>query len=523
MEKIYTEEQVKKIKEDTVREINAKLLVEFAQKFNSSVANTLVTTQKKKPFSDKFTQENVLQFLEDPIKYEQKLRNLSTVLTTLSPQYQQIINYLPSISKFVPIIVPNMNKFNSTKSGTIDKNKLKKEYYKSISNLEKLNIPHEFQRITGIVTRDDIFYGYTHETKDSFYIQQLDSDYCRISSITDGVFNFQFDFSYFDKNKNIKGIDEELIKTYPEEFQEKYESYKKDKVKMKWQELSEENTICIKMLEELPFIFPPFSSLFNDLADLSTYKELTKTKTQVDNYKFIGMQIPLNTKDGKVNDFLVDTDTALQFYGMLLENLPEGIGAFLSVTDFKDINFGSGAITDKDNVNRAEDNVFTSSGISPVNFGKGATTSTGLKASNLVDSSRLFKLYRQFERWLNRKFKREYNGKFTIKLLDVTVFNLDETITQMLKLAQYGVPVKLQLSALCGVTQGIERGLTFLEDNILNLSEEWKPLASSHTTSNTDNENESGRSEVEDDKISDEGEATRDRDDNVDKFVSAHS
>ena len=66
------------------------------------------------------------------------------------------------------------------------------------------------------------------------------------------------------------------------------------------------------------------------------------------------------------------------------------------------------------------------------------------------------------------------------------MFNLDETITQLLKLAQYGVPVKLQLSALCGVTQGVERGLTFLEDNILNLSEEWKPLASSHTTSGND-------------------------------------
>lgn len=515
MEKTYTEEQVNKIKD----EINTKLFLEFAQKLNSSVANTLVTAQKKKPFSDKFTQENVQKYLENPIEHEAKLRNLSTVLTTLSPQYQQVVNYLPSISKFVPIVVPNVDKFSSATGDISDKKKLKKEYFKVISNLEKLNISHEFQRILGINVREDVFYGYVHETNDSFYIQQLDSDYCRISSITDGVFNFQFDFAYFDKNKNIKGVGEELIKTYPSEFQSCYNKYLKDKTNMKWQELSEENTICIKMLEELPFVFPPFSSLFNDLSDLATYKELTKTKTQVDNYKFIGMQIPLNKNSGKVDDFLVDTNTAIQFYSMLLDNLPEGIGAFLSVTDFKDINFGSGVVSDKDNVNRAEDNVFTSSGISPVNFGKGATTSTGLKSSNLVDSARIFKIYRQFERWLNRKFKREYNGKFTIKLLDVTVFNLDETITQLLKLAQYGVPVKLQLSALCGVTQGVERGLTFLEDDVLNLSKEWKPLASSHTTSGSDLSNEGGRKKVDDSKISDEGEATRDNDDNKDRDI----
>lgn len=514
MEKVYTEDQVNEIKEEAKKEINNKLFLEFAKKINSSVANTLVATQKKKPFSDKFTQENVQRFLENPIEYESKLRNLSTVLTTLSPQYQQIVNYLPSISKFIGIVVPNVDKFSSTNGNILDTKELKKEYLKVISNLDKLNIAHEFQRILGINVREDVFYGYIHETDDSFYIQQLDSDYCRISSITDGVFNFQFNFSYFDKNKKIKGVSEELIKTYPEEFQKCYRLYENNKTDMLWQELSEERTICIKMLEELPFVFPPFSSLFNDLSDLATYKELTKTKTQVDNYKFIGMQIPINKNSGKVDDFLVDTTTALQFYSMLMDNLPEGIGAFLSVTDFKDINFGSGVVSDKDNVNRAEDNVFTSSGISPVNFGKGASTSTGLKSSNLVDSARLFKIYRQFERWLNRKFKREYNCKFTIKLLDVTVFNLDETISQLLKLAQYGVPVKLQLSALCGVTQGVERGLTFLEDNILNLSEEWKPLASSHTTSSSDLSGEGGREKVDDSKISDEGEATRDSDGN---------
>lgn len=480
---MYSETQLKDEIDKAIKEKNTNQMLEFAQMLQNTVSNNFIVAQKKNLFSIQFTQENVQQYLESPQKYEKELRSLSLVLSTLSPQYQQIVNYFSSIAKFMPIVVPNVDRFSNAKGEISDVDKIRKEYLKVISHIEKLNIPHEFQRITAIATRDDVFYGYIHETKDSFYIQQLDSDYCRISSISDGVYNFQFNFEYFDKNKSIKGISDELVKTYPMEFQEKYNLYQRDKRGYQWQELSEDTTICIKFLEELPFAFPPYSSLFNDLADLSQYKELTKTKTKVDNYKFIGMEIPLGKENGKEDNFLVSTTTALTFYNLLLNNLPEGIGAFLSATPFKDINFGSGAMTDKDQVDRAENNVFTSSGISPINFGKGANNSSTVKFSNLGDSARLFKVYRQLERWLNRKFKKEYNGRFVVELLDVTIFTLQDTIDQYLKLAQYGVPVKLQLASLMGVNQSKERGLTFLEDNILDLSNEWKPLQSTHTQS----------------------------------------
>lgn len=515
--KTYTEEQVKEMTEKIKQETFNNQMLQFAQQLQSSIANNYVISQKKNLFSNKFTQENVQKYLENPQKYEKELRQLSMVLTTISPQYQQIVNYFASICKYVPVVVPNLDKFSNAKGDISDAEKIKKDYLKISSHIEMMNIAHEFQRITEIATRDDIFYGYVHETKDSFYIQQMDSDYCRISTISDGVYNFAFDFGYFDSNNKIKGIDGLLIDSYPEEFQTKYKLYLNDKANMKWQELDEENTICIKFLEGVPFIFPPYASLFNDLSDLTQYKELTKTKTQVDNYKFIGMELPINNKGDKEDDFLVSTNTAMAFYQMLLNNLPEGIGAFLSATPFKDINFGSGAVTDKDNVNRAEDNVFTSSGVSPINFGKGASNSGTVKMSNMVDEARIFKLYRQFERWLNRRFKKLYNNKFIIKLLNVSVFNLSDTIDQNLKLAQYGVPNKLMLSALAGLSQSNERGLTFLEDNILNLSEEWKPLVSSHTQSSGNLSSGSGRPESDVTDLSESGEQTQNNDSNANR------
>ena len=512
--KVYSQAEVDEIKRQAIDDNNKKKLLEFAKKFNSTVSNNLITSNKRTLFSNKFTQEVVTRYLEDPISYEKELRKLSTVLITLSLQYQQIMNYFSSIAKYVAVIKPVMYMY-STAKGKVDKVRLEKEYLKAIYHLDKLNIAHEFQRITGVVVRDDVFYGYVHETENSFYIQQLDSDYCRISSVTDGCFNYQFNFAYFDANKNVTGIDVSLIETYPKDFQDKYKLYLKDKRKYQWQEINEENSICIKMLEEVPFPFPPFSSLFNDLSDLSDYKDLAKTKAEVDNYKFIGMKIPLNEKNGKINDFLVDVDTAMMFYNMLLNGLPEGIGAFISATDFKDINFGNGSNSTDivNNIKDAEESIFNSAGISSVNFGKNATTNSGVNASNTVDSARLFKLYRQFERWLNRKFKREYNDKFNIKLLDVTQHNLKDTIDNYLKLAQFGVPVKLELSALVNVSQGLERGSIYLEDIILDLINTWKPLVSSHTGGMIDTNKTATKKES--DELSDSGEKSRDSNTNT--------
>src|SRR5690606_9425655 len=103
--------------------------------------------------------------------------------------------------------------------------------------------------------------------------------------IEDGVFNYAFDFSYFDKNK--KKLDQ-----YPIEFTKKYEIYLKDR-KNKWIELDSKNTICIKINEDLDYPIPPFSNLFEAVFDIEEYKELKKAKTKIDNYAVLIHKIPM--------------------------------------------------------------------------------------------------------------------------------------------------------------------------------------------------------------------------------------
>ena len=80
-------------------------------------------------------------------------------------------------------------------------------------------------------------------------------------------------------------------------------------------------------------------------------------------------------------------------------------------------------------------------------------------------------------------------------------------------MAQFGVPVKLELSALVNVSQGLERGSIYLEDIILDLINTWKPLVSSHTGGMIDTNKTATKKES--DELSDSGEKSRDSNTNT--------
>ena len=485
-------------------------LMQYARSMGNLISNNLITAQKKNLFANKFGLDTVMTYLSNPQKYESKLRQMSTVLMTLSPLYASIVNYFGSISKFVPVVIPDVTKFQKgAKNNEIDYDKLNKEYLKVSRYIEYLSIPSEFTRILNQMCVNDVFYGYQINKGDSNYFLQLDEDFCRISSITDGCYNFQFDFSYFDKNNELKDVDDTLLESYPVEFATKYKKYKNDKTQ-RWQELEEKNTICIKYTD-LPFVFPPYASLYYDLSDIQDYKDNAKAKDSNSAYKLLGMQIPLNDKVEKTDAMKVSIQTALQFYEMINSSLPEGIGAFITPMPFQKIDFNTNEASEKNKILDAEQSLFTATGFSPINFGR-AEGSTGLASSNLVDSGKLFTIYRKFERWLNRKMKLEFGGRFTIDLLDVTIFTVDEEISKLQSLAQFGVPVKMKLSALSGVTSLKERGMVALEE-MLDLANTWKPLNSSFIGNTTDDEG--GRPKKSDGEIADNTEISRDRDTDV--------
>lgn len=490
--------ELNKIREEIKQEYDIKRREDFAKALSQIAIDSVVTPRQATQFSTRYSKEDALKYLENPTRYEKELRNMSKALCAISPQYNRLISYFARLAVVAPVLVPVTDKINSKSSS---KDKITKDYEKATTQLEKMNIKHEFLKTFTTLLREDVFYGYEFETNDSYYIKKMNPDYCKLATIEDGVYNYAFDFSYFDADK-----DGNLIKNYPSEFKSMYNKYLKNKRDMQWQILDGNKTACFKFNEDLEYAIPYFANVFSDLYDISDYKMLQKAKTEIDNYKLIGMEIPIRDNSDNVDDFLLDGNTVISYYQRMLSALPQGVGAFITPMPFKEITFAK-QISDKNTVANAEATYWGATGVSDLLFGSGANTGGTLAYSVQTDEMLLFPIYRQLERWLNKKFKSLFGGKFKITLLDITRFNQQAVIDNLIKCSQFGVPVKTHLCSAVGLNPSEMMGLSILENDVLQLHEKWIPLSSSHTQSGT--ADDGGRPEKDPKELTDSGEQTR--------------
>lgn len=497
-----TNDEVAKIEKEqnyaivTFSALNKFLLNEFEK---SNVRSSLL---------QKYSKEQIINFLRDPKKYQQELRKLSRYLYSVNSHYKQLIRYFSELPTFDYIVEPY--DFNIDR---LDVEKFKKEYYKILKLLETMNIPHEMQKVLKIAFRDDVFFGYERSTDNSYFIQRLNPDYCRISSIEDGVYNFEFDFSMFD-NKNYN------INNYPNEFIVKYKLYQKNKNKYRWQELDSKNTICIKINEEIEeYAIPPFSTVFEAVFDIDESKRMRNIKNKMDNYMILTQLIPIKEdKDATPNQFLIDLDTAIMFHNRAISALPDEVGLITSPMKIDAIKLER-KNNDADIVAQVERDYYNAAGISQVLFNSEKSNAVALSKSIATDEQFVFSVLRQIERWINRKLKYiNTKYKYRVKLLNTTTFNRKDVFESYLKAAQYGMPVKQELAASLGLSPSALINKTFLENDILDLASKLVPLSSSHTQSGKKSNNDSkspGRPLKNDDELTESGVRVRDEATNI--------
>lgn len=431
----------------------------------------LESTSETNPTYTKYTKDQLVTYLGNPASYEKQLRKMSKYLFNISNYYRRLIQYFANMSTFSYTISP----YGLDRSKTVNANKFKKAYYSSVTAVELMNLPHEATKMFTIAFRDDVYYGYEWETNDSVAFQNLDADYCKISSIEDGVYNFAFDFSYFDSNQD-------KLPNYPPEFQTMYNTYKTNTQLYKWQELDSTKSICIKVNEHDYIPIPPFVSLFSALADIEDYRAISKNASETNNYKALAMEIPLGDK----GEFLIDYNDAKEFYGMMTNVLPPNIGAILTPMKLTDWNFEkSGVNSDTNEVAKAEATFFTTAGVNKILFGGGEDPSaTTLNLCTVNDQMIVFAVMRQLERWVNRKLKSVSSSyKFRINFLPVTHYNIAEMHERYLKDATYGMPTRTAALATAGYAGTDYENMTYLENEILGLSNGEMPLKSSNTQS----------------------------------------
>jgi len=460
------------------------------------ILNDLQNQNQDVQFFSKYKKSDILKWLDTPSSpmSQKKLREVSNFMYEHSGHYKRLCNYFSYMTKLPYLVLPyklKMDKFNNEK--------FLKDYKDVIDYLEVMSIKQEYQKVISTMIREGISYNYEYSTPNSYFLKKLDPNYCKISSVEDGVLCVGFDFSYFSKYPD-------KLEQFGEEFQQKFTLYKSN-AKLQWQELDSKKAFAIKMDESTDFTIPFFVSLLPMLYDIEDFKILEKNAKEQDNYKLLSLEIPLN-EDGT---YKYDYNEALKFYNMMAQALPSWVGLVLTPMKVEDFNFEkSGGVTNVTSVANAESEFWNAGGVSELLFNSQKSSSATIGNSIKTDEEIIYTIHRQIERVINKKLKQisgEY--KFKINILDTTIFSQKEYLDNILKASTYGTPVKLAICSIFGYSPSDTYGMTILED-VLGLVDKWKPLQSSNTQSGDEDKN--GKPKSDDEDLSEAGVATREND-----------
>lgn len=477
---------------EPITDINSEAFTERQKQMYADLArlikSDLALQQKDNSLFSEFKKTDVIKWMRNPSKHEKQLTNLSKFLYGVSTHYRRLIGY------FADMGVDNawgLSLFGSSYA-TKSVDAIRKYYNDTLQMIDTMNIPHEYNKIKKVIWTEGVYYGFEMTAENSYQIIRLDSDYCRINGIEDGAYVFQFDFNYYTSHPAE-------LKTAPEEMKRKYQRYldnKKDKdnkIDARWQSINPKNSICMKLDENIPYIFPPFMGLFLDIYDIQDYKELKKVKEELDNYMLLVGKVPLYDKDKEPEQYLLDMDNAIKYGRQIINTIPEEVGFVISpFEEIVDIKVSETSQREKNAVADAESAMWAAAGVNQNILGGDATTEGVMKYGVYADESTVFAINRQFERWLNRKIKYQdlIKEKFAFYFLDVTVQNQKDKVQEYMQQVKVGAPLKLEMLAAQGLPPSRVQQKSFIETDLLALNDLFIPPLTSNVMSGSDSKSD---------------------------------
>lgn len=465
-----------------------------------SKSNALQLLNLEKTESRSYTiynKEDLRNFIKNPKQNESRIRNLARFLTRYSFQLQRLINYYAEmVCLDYQCIIPEVDITTE-----YDAESVLKSYYETAKKIEQMDLANEIYKLLTVYWREGAVFAYVYDddTTGGFFFHVLDGDYCRVSSIENGLCNFSYDFSYFRKYTDD-------LEYWDKEFQTKYNVYVKDN-SLKWQELDPARTICLKFdLSDPKLSLPVFLPLFELLISLVDLQGIEAVKDKLSIYKLLVAKMDTLSNTQESDDFKVDPDTALEYYYKLCEYLPDEVAACLSPLPLDVIDF-KGTTTDEENaLSKSIDNIFKTSGGAQILNSDRISGATAFKASIICDTEMgISSVLPQIQKWVNRYLTYKLgDGHAKVKYLEASPYTKADKKNELLTSGQNGVPVKLAVASLDGFSPLECLSMDVLENSVLQLHKSWIPFSTSYV--------QSGDNTKDDGDLTDEGEATRDGD-----------
>ena len=450
-----------------------------------------------------YSRDTLRTYLKSPKTYESQIRNLSRYLYRLCYEYKRMCWFYARMIcgdafNIIPIVDPRED----------DEEALLDNYYETMIRWQRMDFQNEIIKLLITAWREDTVYGYVYDDSDqeggTCFYHILDGDYCRISSVEEGVFRFAFDFSYFRNHKTY-------LDYWDSEFKQKYDAYEKDPT-LRWQELEPERQICFKVNSDDPTMdYPPFAIMFESIISNIDLQALKTAKDELSAYKLLVARLkPLSGTDSP-DDFEVDPATALQYYNKFVAALPECVNACLSPVpiepiEFKDLN----TTDDTDMISSSLSNLFKHVG--GVILDNSKTGTTIYEAQIIADMEMAHStLVPQVNRYLNLYFKYVIGDKHAhIKYIDgVCPYTRKAKRKELLESAQNGFS-RMAVGILDGNTSLEQISLLKLEKALGLVDLMSNPLSTSYTKSGSDTDPISGGAPTKDTgELTDEGSNSR--------------
>lgn len=467
-------------------------------------------TQNRSVTYNTYSRESLRSYLQNPASEsnQKSLRKLSNYLYTVSHVYRRLVNfkaYQLQLKSWVAY--PNISMVEQPDVDSVLKN-----YESVVKYVNNMNMKNQILKCMLQAWKNDVVFGFCYgdpENDGEFFIHLLDPDYCKISSqhYKSGVLGFAFDFSFF------SGSNSYYLDIYDPIFKKLYNKYQSDN-SLRWQELPIENTFCLKInIDNLDYPIPPLSGLFDSIINLVDLQAIQNLKEELEAFKLIYAKIDTISGSKDVDDFEIDLDLANAFYQKLQEALPENVALAMSPMKLDTIDFQSNNANDVNIISEAYENIINANGGIVLNQNK-ITNSASFKLALQFDSMDAMAPVEQINAWINLWILNHLGETdIIVEFSDVSPYFIDDRIDKLLKVAQYSVPVKLELASLLNANPSKERGMSFMEYALGIGTTSWNnPLISSNVQNGDVSENgdgSDGRPES-DEPLSDEGEKTKD-------------
>lgn len=493
---------------DAPKETSVAEIKDFYEKNKDRIANFATAEEALRKLTDVskdlrknvnvYSREDLRNALRNIGSSQARLRDISWYLYYRVSIYWRIVNfYANQIDLNTRSVIPE---YDPTKEE--DSNKTLTNYFKTLRLLDSVDWNHEFFNVLLTAWIQDVSYNCVWWEDDQFFLLPLPAQYCKIvGKYGDGTFMFAFDYSYFRSNQD-------LLEIWGEPFKSEYEAYIREGNSGKWRIFPLEHTVCIKQRSnEWDMILPPFLPLFNDLLGLVGVQDLEAIRDEQDIFKLILLKLPRLGKT--IDDWGVDPSLVVQYFNKMVdEALPDYTSAAIVPTDVEVIEFNSNDTTaDTNRTNKALKNILDSSGGGEILLSSNISGSTAYSMVKILNTEfAISSLLPQISATINRLVKQQFNKACKIKFFEVSTYTREDLRKEFMNSAEYGFPNALAYGTTLGLSELDTLSLNHLEKDILNLTERFVPLQSSHTQSG---DGEVGQGAPTKDEVTDEGDRSR--------------